>query len=791
MNRIPNSKRMTVTIIIGEVITMLFVIGMALFMIISRFNFIEDCESSFVKVLSDQSEWYRVYPDGRRESIALPATFSDAKPGETVVLESIIKSDITDKSYASTRANKQNMRIYVGGELRCNMEQKFEFFKWPMIVSRYVYADVSSDDIGKTIRIEGTTPFEGKRTFERTIYGEKLAIIIEYARDQAIALIAAFILTVLGLVEIIFGIILRIITHNRVRSDYYGSTMLLIALWDLTLCDFSDYLFTNMIAIRYIPAVAMSIIPMFMTLYLDTVHERRYHREYVGVFILTALNLPVCILLHTLDILLMPLNLGVALAMLGLILAVFIKNVLKDRREGQMDYYKLVVWAVCILGMAGLMQSIASATGFVESNAFLTVGAIITMPFIVADGLTVAMQMEAEKEKVIVAADVKSQFLATMSHEIRTPINAVLGMNEIILRESTETNIKDYAADIESAGRLLLTIVNDILDFSKIESGKMEIVPVDYNATIFVKGCLQMVEKRAKDKNLQLKVNVDPQTPAVMNGDRVRMQQIVTNLLTNAVKYTSEGSVSVDVSVETSADDVLFKVAVSDTGMGIKEESLPYLFNSFERLDLKNNVNIEGTGLGLSITQKLVNLMNGEIKVESEYGKGSTFTVIIPQKAVGDEKIGNFDYKSNTHAGIRSTKDLFIAKDVKLLIVDDVPLNLKVAVSMLKNTGMVVHTAASGMECLEMITKDKYDIIFLDHMMPEMDGIETRRRMKETEGNLNKDTPVIMLTANVSENAKEEYREKGFADYLAKPFSIACIEKMLMSHLPSDKISIQ
>lgn len=780
--------KITKVTVVCEAITILFIIGMVVFMNMSRTRWLEECESPYVETNPNASEWYRVYSDGHREHISLPVTFSDAEPDETIAIETIIGPNITDKDFVSTRAISQNMRVYVGGELRRETEQKFEFFKWPAVVSRYVTAEVSTADIGKTLRIEGTTPFKGPRQFGPVVYGEMLAIILGYAGDQAVSLIAGMLLIFTGAICLLMGIILRIISHNRVRSDLYGLTLILIALWDLTLCDFSDYLFTNLIPIRFVPAIAMSIIPMLLVLYIDSFQSRRHHKEYFCFFVIAALSLPICILLHTLDIFLMPYNLGVALTLLGVLMVLFIKNTITDIKAGVMKDYWLAFISICILGLSGLLQSIISFGPGGRINAAFAIGGIISMPFIVADGFGFVFKLESDKRKALLTAEIKSQFLATMSHEIRTPINAVLGMNEIILRDSSEENIRNYAADIDGAGKLLLSIVNDILDFSKLESGKMDIVMADYNVGELLRGCLQMVEKRAKDKNLSMDVSVDPQVPAVLSGDRVRIQQIVTNLLTNAVKYTPEGKVGVAVSAQTENGTAKLKIAVSDTGTGIKSENIANLFNNFERLDLCKNANIEGTGLGLAITDKLIKLMDGEINVESEYGKGSVFTVIIPQKIVGNGILGEFDYDGSNHRKANASKDLFRADGVKLLIVDDVVLNLKVATAMLKNTGMDVQTAGSGAECLEKVSKEKYDVIFLDHMMPEMDGIETKQRMAAMENNPNADTPIIMLTANVSADAKEKYRNNGFADYLSKPFSIADIEGVLLTYLPAGKI---
>lgn len=402
------------------------------------------------------------------------------------------------------------------------------------------------------------------------------------------------------------------------------------------------------------------------------------------------------------------------------------------------------------------------------------------------------------------AADkAKSVFLANMSHEIRTPINAILGINELIRRESTETEIQTYSMDVASAGQSLLSLVNDVLDFSKIEAGQMELAPADYELTSLIRDVNNMINVRCVDKNLEFRIRNNPQTPNCLHGDEVRIRQVLINILTNAVKYTETGSVTLGVSFTTEelaeannsntnttdGQRVILVFSVIDTGIGIKKEDLPALFKSFKRIDLAHNRKLEGTGLGLSITKSLVDLMGGEIKVDSTYGKGTVFTVRIPQVVTNDTVMGQY---SDTVRDINKNKYhvSFTAPDTKLLIVDDIPINLKVIQGLLKQTKVIVDTANSGMECLDKIKDTKYDMILLDHMMPDMDGIETLKEMKSDTTHQNVDTPVIMLTANAIMGAKEEYLSTGFADYLSKPVQPMELEEMIIKYLPKEKYTL-
>lgn len=388
------------------------------------------------------------------------------------------------------------------------------------------------------------------------------------------------------------------------------------------------------------------------------------------------------------------------------------------------------------------------------------------------------------------ANEAKSRFLSNMSHEIRTPINAVLGMNEMILRESEDEQILTYASNIQSSGKTLLFLINDILDLSKIESGKMEIIPVTYELSTVIMDLWNVISFRAEEKGLELSVELDEMIPGVLYGDDVRIRQIVTNLLTNAVKYTPEGSVKLILACEYQDEDhILLKISVKDTGMGIRKEDMGKLFESFQRLDEKKNRNIEGTGLGMNITMSLLKMMDGDMKIESEYQKGSTFQVLIPQKIVSRAPVGSFCVIREKNAQLAGRKKgSFTAPQASILVVDDNAMNLTVFKALLKRTQLQVTTAESGRQCLEYIQKKKFHIIFMDHMMPDMDGIETLHRMNRLAEHKNRDTPVIALTANAVAGAREEYLSEGFCDYLTKPIDAELMEQTICRYLPEELV---
>lgn len=394
------------------------------------------------------------------------------------------------------------------------------------------------------------------------------------------------------------------------------------------------------------------------------------------------------------------------------------------------------------------------------------------------------------KEEAERANKAKSSFLANMSHEIRTPINAVLGMNEMILRECQSENIREYAANIHNAGKALLSIINDVLDLSKIESGKMEIVEADYDLRILLVDIGNMISMRAEEKNLKFVIEADETIPRKLHGDEMRIKQCITNLLTNSVKYTSDGMITLKLEQNQNEDNnINLLVSVKDTGIGIKEKDLNKLFDSFIRLDMKKNRNVEGTGLGLNITKRLVDMMGGNLTVESIYGKGSTFSFVIPQKVVDTQGIGNYkECLKEMTDNIINKGEKYIAPTANILSVDDNRVNIAVVKGLLKKLQMKCDSALSGAECLEKVSQNHYDVILLDHMMPEMDGIETLQRMKEIPFYKQDKPAVIALTANAIAGAKDEYIQAGFTDYLSKPIDSAKLEELLRCYLPAEKI---
>ena len=399
--------------------------------------------------------------------------------------------------------------------------------------------------------------------------------------------------------------------------------------------------------------------------------------------------------------------------------------------------------------------------------------------------------VEMKCEEATAAAEAKSSFLANMSHEIRTPINAVLGMNEMILREAQDAEIHGYAQNIQSAGTALLSLINDILDISKIESGKMELMPEKYQLGGLLYDILLVVQPRVENKGLQLVLDIDENIPNELYGDEVRIRQIITNILTNAVKYTEKGSVTLRVKMEKKdARHIVLQVAVKDTGIGIKE-SKEVLFASFQRGGDLRAHHIEGTGLGLSITQQLLEMMGSDLEMESVYGKGSIFSFELVQTVVGEEPMGNLnDLYQKRLSQEQKYHESFQAPDAHVLVVDDNVMNQKVVKSLLKQTLVQIDTAEDGAGCLEKCARNRYDLILMDHLMPNMDGVEAFHRLRQDKQGINYRTPVIILTANAVAGMKQQYLEEGFNGFLSKPVQAQLLEETLKRYLPEELVTL-
>lgn len=397
-----------------------------------------------------------------------------------------------------------------------------------------------------------------------------------------------------------------------------------------------------------------------------------------------------------------------------------------------------------------------------------------------------------QREELKKNQSARNVFFANMSHEIRTPINTIIGLNEMIMRENMTGQTREYARDIQIASNMLLNQVNDILDFSQMEIDKMHIVPVKYKTVELFGDLIELVRLRMSKKNLDLYLDIDPNLPKVLYGDEKRLKQVFLNLLDNAVKYTQEGSVTFCVQADRKDDENIYlKVKIEDTGIGIRNEDLEHIYNSFARVDEKKNRRVMGTGLGLSITKQLVNLMGGEINVDSIYTKGTVFTIIMEQRVVEGSPIGNVDFMKLAVKDGEKYVPEFEAPEARILVVDDSNMNTMVTSKLLEDTKVQIDIATSGAEALKMTKKKFYHVILLDYMMPDMDGVQTLKEMRTQENGLCRESAMIVLTGNTVSGARKMYEEQGFNGYVEKPIQGKLLEKEIFQFLPAEIVEYQ
>ncbi len=451
-------------------------------------------------------------------------------------------------------------------------------------------------------------------------------------------------------------------------------------------------------------------------------------------------------------------------------------------------YYVAYLYPEVIVLHDERMVFLDSIVSLVTVSA-LTCGMILFQNMIYRSENEFARKQKKEIEEL---NKMQNNFFSSMSHEIRTPINTIIGLNEMILREDVSDEVAADAKNIQNASKMLLSLINDILDMSKMESGKMDIVSVSYNVGDMLSDIVNMTWVKAREKDLQFHIDVDRTIPAQLFGDEVRIKQILINVLNNAIKYTEEGSVSLSIQCRKDGKDgVQMIYSISDTGTGIKKENIPYLFSAFRRVDEEKNRYIEGTGLGLSIVKQLVDLMHGEIAVNSVYTKGSTFVITLPQKIVEETEIGELNLETRHAINSRKHyKQSFEAPKAHVLIVDDVDANLLVAQKLLRETKVQTDTATSGAECLQKTLQMKYDVILMDHLMPAMDGVECLHQLRNQVGGLNHETPVVALTANAGSENQNLYKREGFDGYLLKPVTGNQLESEVLRHLPRELVNI-
>lgn len=753
------------------------------FFIIAEIVLPAETSSNIENCQTFQAEWVQILPDGTRQPVKIPGQ-CQGKRGEVITIETTFPEDTKD-TWCSIRSGQQDLKIYVGEELREEYSTKDTRLYGKNSTSAYIFFPVFEKDANKTLRIESVSDSAYSGHINEIDMGNKLDIWMKYFKLYLPGTLAAGFMLILSFIVVCFSSALWIIYKKRLEISYLGIGLLLASIWLLTESKLRQLIIPNGTIASNVGFWMVMLLPYPFLSYIDRVQKHRYQKAYTIVAICAALNFIFSTALQFLNIKDFFEIMGISHAIIGILCVISISTIILDIRKGYIkEYFEVALGFLGIAFCSVWEIFLAYQTDSMYNGLVLCVGLVFLLFVAILKTGKDMMMIEKEKQMAIISSESKAMFLANMSHEIRTPINTVIGMNEMILRENKNEEIQEYAQNIYSASRMLLGLINDILDFSKIEAGKMEVINNSYKLQEILKDVILGVKKRAEDKELKFEVEVDKNLPSVLKGDEIRIKQILNNILSNAVKYTEKGSIYFTVLGKQQQDKFLLKVSVKDTGIGIKKEDMEHLFDSFQRLEVKKNRHVQGTGLGLCITKQLVKQMQGEIEVVSEYGNGSCFTVFIPQEVIDTTPIGELEGREmKSPSTEQNAESKLYAPNASVLVVDDNAMNLAVIKMLLKRSKIKLDFAKGGLECLDYCNKKKYDLILMDHMMPEPDGVQTLHLLQENTENINCNTPVIVLTANAIAGAAENYLKEGFVDYLAKPVEYQILEEMLCRFL--------
>ena len=717
------------------------------------------------------------------EEIELPF-MRDCRDGEVVSISSTLPEGIKGNTYISFYTGR-SYSVYIDGQLRRSYSREIKDLIGGVSSPTCFFVEVFPEDSGKPITIT-RTGFLGRVEFREVLIGDSLGIEEHYLQEDIAYFTAALFLFAISLGVAIFGIVTSFINKRRFPLYQIAIGTGMIGLWMMFDCLIYQFVFEVYYVNGPMAYMTILLVPYPFISYIDSMQNGRYRSVH---YVFQALTLAAFIFFSGLNFLgvasfisnLTIINICTAVISVG-DLVVLVVDIVKQKFKTK---YNNVTIGFVFLVIFGVIEIISINTRFIRKDGrFVLAGTYILLLCAFIQQMVDIRHLYREREQAVAANAAKSGFVANMSHEIRTPLNSILGMNELILRDSKDASVREYAQQIRDSGEILLGLINDVLDISRIEAGSMVSVEENYDTEKMASSLFGMLKERADAKKLKSNLIIVNNIPKTLFGDSLHIKQIVTNFISNATKYTEKGEITIRFErLPSDTEDICkLKISVQDTGIGIRDEDKKRVFEKFTRIGESEIKHIEGTGLGLNVVRQLSDLIGGEILLESEYGVGSTFAVVIDQKII-EKKAMDIKKKEEQKEDNKLISDLTKMKGRQILVVDDNTLNRRIVEEFLKKTGLIIDLADGGEAALSLCSRKKYDIILMDHMMPQPDGVETLRRILRDNPCGNATTPVIVLTANASSESEEMYKKEGFAMYLAKPISPMALNEAIVKFL--------
>jgi len=769
------------------------VICIVVSILVMALNSKEDFSFKMGRYESFDTDWYC---ENTNQFFDCPNKIQGINAGEELIITKSLPDSMAGINCLEFRTFQGACKVYVDDELREEYDDIAyrRFSQFPPSVT--ILVDLSMADAGKTVKIVYIC--ENKNyigTAGSVVVGEKDAIVRKMLYKYAPTLIVAVLLVLFGIICVVVFWLLYRQAQKNTYIVYLGIFLAMIGLWMFASSRMRQLFFGDITTLQYLELWLIHILPIPMIFFCDLRCNGRYHKVSNIVLAVCYLDFIVTNILHFTGIVDKAYSLTSGHILCAITALYFIVcNVLDYRLGYKKEATQIVVSfsfliAFSIVDVVKLYLDRQWTIG-----VFIAVGVLCFSVVILAFSVQDYIAYSEERMSIVAESEAKEQFFASMSHDIRTPINAIIGMNEMIQRDSKDDSALEYSRDIQRASETLMSIVNNILDFSKMRDVKYEIVNGEYLFAPMIADVIKMTTPLAEKKELEFAVTIDENIPSGVVGDENALKRVLTNLLSNAIKYTKEGKVELIATVIGASTDIVNGVCIhfeiTDTGMGIKKEDIPHIFDVFSRMDGHKNKHIQGTGLGLAITKSLVTNMGSEIKVSSVYGEGSVFSFDLNMPVYNSEPIGHFSLESAKIMDAENSEDeesgkseLFFDDTKTILIVDDTYINLKVMTKLLQINGVKVVTAGSGDECINLALANRYDMILLDDMMPEKDGRETLTELKNSHSETITDVPIIALTANAGPGVKDMYLSLGFTDYMSKPVKPDVINQMLWTYL--------